>query len=324
MTLLRVISGKNLLDLVEYRELVDVMEDCFRKYSGRETLTPSRTVMWIYGNWWGVMSSHVPEYGVGVKIVSVISSNRERSLPTIPGIAVYLDDETGLPKAVMDGAVLTGLRTAAASTVSLRYMKHCDGGVVTVIGAGYQARFHIRFISEEFDVKKIMIYDLYRPAAKKFFEYLSELGFKAEIADSLRDALERSDVIIEASTTSNPVVLGKYLSENVHIISIGAHTRDSRALDDDTIIDANLIVVDSREATYQETGDIYWPIEKKIINRDKIIELGEFLMDKNRFKSLAEGITIYKSVGIAVEDACASAFISRKADDKDVGVSVEL
>ena len=92
------------------------------------------------------MSSYVPEYSVGVKIVSVIPSDRDEKLPTVHGIAVYLDDETCVPKVVMDNVVLTGLRTAAASALSIRYIKPSSSGSLAIIGAGYQASFHVKFI----------------------------------------------------------------------------------------------------------------------------------------------------------------------------------
>lgn len=320
----RIFSGSDMLNLIKPVELVNTMEDCFKKFSMKKTLTPSRVVMTIHDNWWGVMPSYVPEYGVGVKIVSVIPSNRDKKLPTIPGIAVYFDDETGVPKAVMDGAVLTGLRTAAASALSVRYMKPSNSGSLAIIGAGYQARFHVKFIENEFNIDHVKIYDIYKPAAQKLKEYVSNMGYDCSVEGSIKNILMNSDIIVETSTTSNPVVIYRYLKDAVHIVSIGAHTRSSRALDDETIKDSNLIVVDSKEAVYQEAGDIYQPIEKEIINWNKIIELGEFLMGIDRYKSLVKGVTIYKSVGIAIEDVCAASLLTQVAEKKKVGYLVEL
>ncbi len=320
----RILSGNDMLNLIKPDELISVLEGCFKKFTMKKTLTPSRVVMIIHDNWWGVMSSYVPGYGVGVKIVSVIPSNRDKGLPTIPGLAVYLDDETGVPKAIMDGTVLTGLRTAAASALSIRYMKPANGGILSVIGAGYQARFHMRFIGSEFDIKCVKIYDVYKPAAQKFREFISKLGYDASVEDSIKSVLTDSDVILETSTTSKPVVKYEYLKNNVHIVSIGAHRRDYRALDDDTVKNSSLIVVDSRDAVYEESGDIYEAIEKNIISWDKIIELGELAMNINRYKHLIKDITIYKSVGIAIEDACASALLSEAAEEKNIGLEVSL
>ena len=324
MTHVRILSGNDMLNLIEPNDLINVLEDCFKKFSMKKTLTPSRVVMIVHGNWWGVMPSYVPDYGVGVKIVSVIPSNRDLGLPTIPGLAVYFDDVTGVPKAIMDGTVLTGLRTAAASTLSVKYMKPSKSGLLGVIGAGYQARFHMKFIGSVFDIESVKIYDVYKPASQKFKEFISELGYDSSIEDSIESVLRDSDIILEASTTSRPVVKYRYLKDNLHIISIGAHRRNYRALDDDTVKNSSLVVVDSKDATYEETGDIYETIEKNIISWDKIIELGEFIMNIKQYKHLIKGITIYKSVGIAIEDTCASTLISRMAEKKNIGSVVSL
>ena len=142
--------------------------------------------------------------------------------------------------------------------------------------------------------------------------------------DSIKSVLTDSDIKLETSTTTKPVVKYDYIKDNVHIVSIGAHRRDYRALDDDIVKNSSLIVVDSRDAVYEETGDIYEAIEKNIVSWDKIIELGELTMNINKYKHLIKDITVYKSVGVAIEDACASALFSRVAEKKNIGLMVSL
>lgn len=325
MTSLRILSGPILDSIVSPEILIDRLESCFIKYSKRETLTPQRTVMWVKNNWWGVMSAYIPEEGVGVKIVSVIPANREKGLPTISGIVVLLDEETGLPKAVMDGAVLTGLRTAAASAISVRHLKPKDEGVLSIIGAGYQAKYHLKFIETQFKIEKLKIYDLKEECAQNLSRYAEGLGISnIYIAHNPTDAVGESDIVVETSTTETPVIFRESLKERVHIVSIGAHTRRSRAIEDEVIADAKLIIVDSREATYNETGDIYQPLSSKLVDPDRIIEIGEFLSNKNRFQISETGITIYKSVGIAVEDVCTASLAFELAESTDTGAIIDL
>jgi ornithine cyclodeaminase/alanine dehydrogenase-like protein (mu-crystallin family) len=324
MVLVKILSGDDLNSIVEPRDLITALEKCFIKYSEGKTKVPSRTVMWVNGNWWGVMPSHVPGSGVGVKVVSVIPSNRDRELPTIPGVVILFDDETGVPKAVMDGAVLTGLRTAATSAISVKYLKPRDGGVVTVIGAGYQAMYHLWFIGSVFGIEKLKIYDLIRGNAEKLRDYAIDKGIPdVEIVDGLEKAMYGADIVMETSTTTTPVIKKRGLKERVHIVSIGAHTRESRAIEDEVLITSTLIVVDSKEATFNETGDIYDPLSKRLIREDKVVELGRFLKNIDLYRNI-NGITVYKSVGLAIQDACAAAYAYYRSEEMKVGKLVEL
>ena len=324
MDTVRILSGNDLNSIVEPQSLISVLEKCFIKYSEGRTQVPNRTVMWIKGNWWGVMASHVPGAGVGVKIVSVIPSNRDKGLPTIPGIVVLFNDETGIPKAIMDGAVLTGLRTAATSAISVKYLKPGDGGTMTIIGAGYQAVYHLWFIGSVFKVEKLKIYDLIKDNAEKFRDHAIDKGIPdVKVVDELEEALRNADIIVETSTTTTPVVMRRGLNDRVHIVSIGAHTRESRAIENEVLIDSTLIVVDSKEATFNETGDIYEPLSKKLIDEDKIVELGVFLKNIEDYRNLG-GITVYKSVGLAIQDACAAAYINERSERLGIGNLVEL
>ncbi len=317
-----VLDGDTLNSIVDIPEFVDVIEACFRKYSRGEADIPQRTVMTISGNWWGFMPGYVKGSGVAIKIVSVIPANRERGLPTIPGVVTLFDEDTGMPLSIMDGAVVTGLRTAAASMVSVKYLRPGESGVVVFIGGGYQARYHLRFITHFFRPEKVLVYDIRREAAEGFVRYAAELGVDAYVADSLSDALANGDIIIEASTTESPVVLGSHLKRDVHVVSIGAHTPESRALDDEVFMIASLVVVDSKEATSRESWDIRDAISNSLITSDDIIELGE--LGARVASGRPGGVTVYKSVGLALQDVCAARYLYNKAIEKGVGSRVRI
>ena len=318
-----ILKGEELEVLLKPELLVNEIAQAFKAFSEGKTITPPRTVMWVEGNWWGIMQSHVPGYGVGVKIVNIVRENVKRGLPTIQAIVNLFDPVTGSPLAVMEGGVLTALRTAAASAVSAKYMTPKEPGALAIIGTGYQARYQLKFVSAFFKPTEVRIFDLREDAMKKFRKYAEGLGFKVVTCSSSSEAINGARVIIEASTTDTPVVYGNYLKPPVHIISIGAHTPNARALDDDVIRNAESIVVDSRDAVLKETGDIRVPIEKGIISLDNIAELGEVVAGTKPGR-VGDGITIFKSVGLAIQDACAAALAYRLAKEKGVGTTVDL
>jgi len=318
-----VLSGSDLEELLKPHILVDKIAEAFKLFSEGKTVTPPRTVMWVEGNWWGIMQSYVPGYGVGVKIVNVIPSNIERGLPTIQALVTLFDSVNGSPLAVMEGGVLTALRTAAASAVSAKYMAPKESGAIAVIGTGYQARYQLRFVSEYFMPTEVKIYDIREEAVKKYKEYVETLGFKVYVAKDPRDAVRGARVVIEATTTKKPVVFGDALEPPVHVISIGAHMKDARALDDEVIRRAESIVVDSREAVMEETGDIRIPIEKGLLILDVIAELGEVVSGKKPGRK-GTGITVFKSVGLAIQDACAAGLAYKLALERGLGLKIRI
>lgn len=318
-----ILGSKELEELLKPEVLIPEIENAFMKYSRNETVTPPRTVMWVEGNWWGVMQSYVPDCGVGVKVVSLIPQNPSRGLPTIQALVTLFDGLNGSPLAVMEGGVLTALRTGAASAVSAKYLAPKDTGPIGIIGTGYQARYQLRFVSSVYKTDEVVIYDIRPEQMKTFRVWAESAGFRVIEASSSEDLVKKSKIVIEASTTKEPVILGKWLSRDQHVISIGAHAKDYRALDDEAITRFSKIVVDSRKAVLDETGDIRIPLEKSLIKQEDIAELGEVSAGYRKGRENDE-LTLFKSVGLAIQDAAAAALAYRLAKSKGIGIELEL
>ena len=223
----------------------------------------------------------------------------------------------------MEGSVLTALRTAAASAISTKYMAPRMDGDMAIIGTGYQARYQLRFVTEYFKPVKVRIYDIRKDALNRFKTYVESLGFNVYVAKDSMDAVRNARIVIEATTTKEPVIYGNALEPPVHIISIGAHTKDARALDDEVIRKAESIVVDSRRAVIEETGDIRIPCEKGLLSLDRVAELGEVVAGEKPGRK-GDGITIFKSVGLAIQDACAAGLAYKLALERGVGLRVRI
>ncbi len=319
-----ILRGDDLQRVLDPPTLINTVAEAFALYSEGKTVTPPRTVMWVEGNWWGIMQSYVPGYGVGVKIVNIIPQNLDRGLPTINAIAVLLDPETGRPLAILDGTVLTGLRTAAACALSVKLMTPVRRGTLSIIGTGYQARHILRFVARVFDIEELKLFDIDIRRAESFASYAKSLGLEnITVCTRLEDVLRDARVVIESTTATEPVIKRAFLTPPVHVVSIGVRGPQYSTVDFETVAHSEVIAVDSKKAVLEEVADIRVPLEKGLITEEKIAEIGEIVLGKRKGR-LGNGITLFKSVGLAIQDAVAAALAYRKAIEKGIGMRIDL
>ncbi len=293
---------------IDKMKLVDAIEEAYIEFSKGESVNPPRQVFFVNGNWWGVMSASLPGKGVSVKIVNIIPDNPRRGLPTINGIVAYLDSETGVPLAVIDAPLLTAYRTAAGSMVSSRLLAPSNPRKLSVIGAGFQSTIHMEFFKELYPrIEEVTAYDVSKARLNKFIVRTGKLFDKVVAAENPCKAVSDADIVLLATTAKEPAVNGSCLPEEVHVISIGVMGPEYRELDEETVSRASLIAVDSLEAVLAEVGDLSIPLKKGLISKDKIVEIGKLAAEKKGIERAgARGVTVFKSVGIAVQDTAIS------------------
>jgi alanine dehydrogenase len=225
----------------------------------------------------------------------------------------------------MDGSYITAIRTACASAMATKVLANADTPVLGILGAGVQARTHIQALSR---VRKITRIKIYSPSGKSAAAIKKDLepttGVTIEVASSPEEALHEADLVVTASTAKTPIVKMDYLKPGIHINAVGSHRPDARELDGATVARAK-VIVDSCEAIMAECGDILLAIEEKSIGKDHIhAEIGEVLAGAKSGRSGANEITVYKSVGIAIQDVAAADLVYRKALEQRVGTAVEI
>jgi len=323
-TKILVLDGETLQRLLDPPSLIDAVAEAFALYSEEKTVTPPRTVMWVGGNWWGVMQSYVPGRGVGVKIVNVIPENAKRGFPTVTAVAILLDPETGQPLALLNGTVLTALRTAAACALSVKLMAPKPSGILSIVGTGFQAKFILQFVLSVFRVERLMLFDIDRRRAEEFAAYAKLLGLEdVTVCKNLEETLRGAAVVVESTTALEPVIRMVYLTPPVHVVSIGVRGPQYATVDPETVADSEVVAVDSKRAVLEEVADIRVPLEKGLVSEDRIVEIGEIVAGKKPGR-IGDGITLFKSVGLAVQDVAAAALAYRKALDLGLGTRVEL
>ncbi len=322
-----VINGGDVDKLVDSADgvagLINAVAEAFRDYSLGNVKMPQRTVIYLNNDWWGVMPCGARGMGFSVKIVNVIEGNRARGLPTTQGIVILMNDITGQPLAVINGTVLTAWRTAAATAVSIKYLARGTDNIA-IIGAGLQARYHLLLLSRAFSIKKLLIHSRTRERALELARLAQERGIDAVVVDSGVDAVRQADIVITATTSREPVIRGSWLHGGMHISSIGAPEVNARELDDEVIRRASTIVVDSRAAVMNETGDIIIPMKSGLINENDLVEIGEIISGVRQGRLGNDEITLFKSVGIAAEDLAAANYVYNLARSRNIGITLEL
>lgn len=254
------------------------------------------------------MSALVEDLGIYTsKVVSIYPGNPEKGLPTINAALLAFDASTGLPIAIISAGHLTAMRTGAISGVATKYLARKDSRNLAIIGCGVQARTQAIAVSKVRRIERVRVYDVIEERAQKYSEEMSGvLGVEVEVAGSAEEAVREADIIVTATTSKAPVLRRGWIKDGAHINAIGSYTPDARELDTDTIIDAK-VVVDKLEAALEEAGDIIIPIKEGLFSPDKIhAELGEIIIGKKPGRTSQKEITIFKSVGLAVQDAAAA------------------
>ncbi len=279
-------------------ELIPAMENALIDFSGGKVSQPVRTVIKVDppGGFLGLMPALTPD-GLGLKAVAFYPSNAERGIPTHMATIFLVDPETGTPLAIMDGRLITEMRTAAVSAAATKLLASPDAKVLAILGSGVQARSHAEALRLVRRFEEVRVWSRTPEHAEHFAE---EIGAKAMSAE---DAVRGADVVVTATNSKTPVLKGFWLKSGCHVNAVGACRPDWRELDDQAM--SNVVFVDSREGALKESGDI-------ILSDAKIYaELGEALAHK--VPPRASETTIFKSLGMAVEDTAAAMLVYRSA-----------
>jgi ornithine cyclodeaminase len=243
---------------------------------------------------------------VGVKIVTVSPDNNQIGKPAVMGLYLLLDGKTGEPRALLDGQRLTQWRTAAASALAASYLAREDASKLLVIGAGALSPFLARAHSAVRPITEVAIWNRTRANAAKVVEALRGDGFNARVADDLNVELGAADIVSSATISTEPLVKGVQLKAGAHVDLVGGFTPAMREADDDAVR-CSRVYVDTRAGATKEAGDIVQPLNSGVLKQDRIIaDLFELTRGEKTGRKSSEEITLFKSVGAAIEDLAAA------------------
>ncbi len=264
-----------------------------------------------------------PEAAYGLKAVCVFPGNPARGLDAHQGAVLLFDGETGELSAALNASAITAIRTAAVSAVATRLLAREDARGLAILGAGVQARSHLEAMALVRPFERARVWTRTPERAQAL---AAEAGtpFPVEVAGSAEEAVRDADVVCTTTTAREPILRRAWLREGAHVNAVGSSIPTTRELDTETMAAATLFV-DRRESTVNEAGDFLFPQREGAISPDHIrAELGEVLTGRAEGRTSPGELTVFKSLGLAVEDLAAAEHLYRRARETGAGTEVDL
>jgi ornithine cyclodeaminase/alanine dehydrogenase-like protein (mu-crystallin family) len=311
-----IVNESEVESLLTMHECIGVMENALAALARGDVHQPLRSVVRPPGatGFLGLMPAYSGAY-YGLKEVCVFPTNPQHGLDTHLGAVLLHSGETGELLAVVNASAVTAIRTAAVSAVATRLLAREDAKNLAIIGAGVQARSHLEAIPLVRNISRVCVYSRTRARAEQL---------DAEVADSVEDAVRDADVIVTATSAKEPILRREWIKPGAHINAVGSSIATAREVDSATMKAASLFV-DRRESTLNEAGDYLFAMREGAIDESHIRgEIGELIIRSARGRKTAEEITLFKSLGLAIEDLAAAAFIYEKVQRSGGGTFVEF
>jgi ornithine cyclodeaminase len=340
-----VVSHAEIERLLPMRECVEVMARALASLARGEVEQPLRAVLRPAGaaGVLALMPAYTSRGGVrrdderggddsdgdgaafGVKAICVFPGNVARGMDAHQGCVVLFDGATGEPRALMNASAITATRTAAVSAVATRALAREDAGELAIIGAGVQARAHLEAIACVREIRRARVVSRRFENAQKFAEEMKpRYRFPVEACETAEEAVGGADLIVTATTAREPVLRRAWIAEGAHLNAVGTFSPQSREVDTETVA-ASSLFVDRRESALNEAGDLLIPLREGVINAEHIrAEVGEVLTGAHRGRTSRAEITLFKSLGLAVEDLAAAEHVYRRAREMNAGTWVEF
>ena len=314
MSQLLVLNEHDVSELLTMRECISVMEEALATLARGVGHNPLRSIVRAPGasGFLGLM----PAYGsagaksyYALKEICLFPGNPARGLDTHLGAVLLHSGETGELLAAANASAITAIRTAAVSAVATKLLARENASTLAILGAGVQAKSHLEAIPLVRDIGSIRICSRSRAKA----EALAATEPRAKVIENIEDAVKDADIVVTATSSKEPVLRREWVADGVHINAVGSSVASSRELDSATMAAASLFV-DRRESTINESGDYLMALREGAIREGHIrAEIGEILVGKAEGRMSDDEITLFKSLGIAVEDLASVAFLYDKA-----------
>jgi alanine dehydrogenase len=322
------LSKQDVQKVLDMKTTIEIVEKAFGELHNGSANMPQRTPIFVpdHKGLALFMPAHIKEMGaIGSKIVTVYKENGPKyGLPTVLGIIVILDEKTGKPEAIMDGGFITAMRTGSVSGIATKYMAKKDSKTAAIIGSGIQAKTQIWATVEAHKFEKYVVFSIDPP--EKIDQFCQEMSEIHKIpfvrAESAESAVRQADVLTLATSAATPIIKHEWLKPGCHINGIGSHAPLMREIDTDTVCNSR-IICDQKNACLAEAGDFLIPEKEGKWNKNMVAgDLGAVVIGKLEGRTTDEEITLFKSVGLAIQDISTAFAVYNKA--KEMGVGTEF
>ena len=324
----RLLTEQHVTALLPLNDLVTAMETALARFSAGEVLQPVRSVLMVGPQkaYFGLMPAYVAEPPqLGAKLVTVFGNNAAKGLPSHLATILLLDPDTGSLIAIMDGRYITEARTAAVSAVSARHLAAADASSLAIIGTGVQARSHLEALSLVRPLRDVRVWSPQAGSRERFVsEMQGHAGGALRATNSAEEAVSGAEMIVLVTSSPAPVIDDAWVAPGAHVISVGACRPDQREMPP-ALVARGRLVVDSRAAALVESGDVVQGIQEGRFTAAHLAgELGDIVLGRLPGRQSSDEVTIFKSLGMAVEDVVAADLVYRRAIETGAGTELTL
>ena len=324
----RILTGHDVVRLLPMEACIAAMEDVLSSLARGQAIQPLRTILRLPEGKgaFGVMPGQVSKPdSFGLKVITVFPGNEGTKYDSHQGAVLLFEPQYGTLVAVMDAAAVTAIRTAAVSGVATRLLAREDADDLAILGSGVQARTHLEAVRAVRPIKRVRVWSRSEANGRAFAEWAGQrFGLTVEPMETARDAVAGADIVCTVTSSRVPILAGDWLAPGSHVNAVGSSNPAARELDADAVRRARMFV-DRRESALAEAGDFLLAREEGAVKDDHILgEIGELLVGTRAGRETNAEITLFKSLGLAVEDVASAHVVWNEAERRNAGTVVEL
>ena len=324
---LRVLGPREVERLLDMKPCIDLLEAALRALSSGNAVVPLRQKVSLpdRSGLLGLMPGYLGDpRSFGLKVVTVFQRNHDVGRPSHQGVVMLFDVESGAPLGLFDAGAITAIRTAAASGAATRVLARADAGDLALMGSGVQARTHLEAMRCVRPLRRVRVWSRDDAHAREFAEREAQrAGIPIEVTRSAEAAVKGADLICTTTAASEPILQGEWLSPGAHVNAVGSSFATHRELDATAVKRARLYT-DCRESASNEAGDFLIAKREGAFGDEHLLgELGEVLLGRVPGRRSPDDITLYKSLGVAVEDLAAASFLLQRAAETNCGSLID-
>ena len=311
------IGPEEVKKLLPMTECIEVMRDLFLNHCQDLVLNPLRAKMWLPENVGvlGMMPAYIKALGVmGIKVISIFPDNYKKGISSHQGQIVLFETETGQLLCSLDAGEITAIRTAAVSGLMTQLLSRSNATQLALIGTGEQADTHLEAILSVRNIEKVTVWSTRREKMEAFAEKQSmKYNITIELKNNIEEAVENADIICTLTPSRTPILKSEWVKKGTHINAVGSSTASARELDS-ALVAKSKVFIDNYEAAQNEAGDILIPIQEGVITEKHILgDISQLLNQSCVGRVSKDDITLFKSVGIAIEDVASAFYIFKKS-----------
>ncbi|MEM9776715.1 MAG: ornithine cyclodeaminase family protein [Chloroflexota bacterium] len=324
-----ILNHREVRQLLPMHECIAALEQVFVTLANGDALQPLRWPMFLpdRSGLLGMMPGYVGGdiNMMGIKTVSVMPGNHGTEYDSHQGTIMLFEKTHGVLKAIVDATEVTSIRTAAASGVATKLLARDDACNLAIIGSGVQARSHLTAMLAVRNIKRVRAFSPNQTRLEAFSAWGRRTHqVEVELTDDTRSAVDQADIICTTTSASTPILLGDWIADGAHINAVGSSVKSARELDTAAVLRSDLYV-DWRVSTINEAGDFLFPKQEGVIDESHILaELGELLIGAAAGRTSTKQVTLFKSLGLAVEDIAAAHLVYQKATARGAGTYLEI